>query len=740
MSAPRNIVEGDFSFDSEKKMPAAKKTAFVVFVVLFLMTGVAATQVTAHYAGYSPRLLGEPLFRFGRYKTPVYSPLMMSTWAGVLMRDAATKPVAQKGLLVLLVGIMLDIAICRGIVGKSGNGRLSTLHGTAHWATRKDIEQAGLLPKKGQKDDPGGVYVGGWYDKRAKKLRYLRDTTMSHDLVFAPTGSGKGVGLVLPTLFGWPHSCIILDIKQENWELTAGWRQKEGGSHVIRLDPSDVSGNHATFNPLNEIRLGTVHETADAQNIASMIVDPDGKGMADHWSKTSFDLLTGTILHCMYRAANQHKKGRRDSPCASMYEIVSELSDPDKKDFKEIFAGWLEYGHYTDANGNPTPNPEWDNKPLHPAVKQAAADMIGRDDREGSSVLSSAKSYLTLYRDPILIKNTRVSSFRIMDLMNADKPVSLYLTIKPADLDRLRPFIRLFLTQVVKILANEMEYTDGESKMLHKYPLLLLLDEFPQLGRLEVIEKGVSYTRSYGLKFYLITQDLNQLYKAYTKEEAFSSNCPIRIAYAPNKVETAEMLSKMSGTTTAEMTTESISGEKGGFGMGKKTSSIQVQGVQRPLLTVDECMRLPGAIKEGTGKIVKAGSMLIFSQGFAPVMGRQILYFLDPVFRERSKVPAPKKSDVIRQAGTANPADPAADREAEVKSSPIQKIFSDDSVQSRYDIDSTLIAEEDSSLVRAEALAERVRAFTPDERMAILRPLMRKVVKSILTPDVGALE
>jgi type IV secretion system protein VirD4 len=476
--------------------------------------------------------------------------------------------------------------------------------------------------------------------------------------------------------------------------------------------------------------LGTVYEIADAQNIASIIVDPDGKGMNDHWSKTSYDLLTGTILHCMYRAANQYKKGLRNVPYSSLYEVVSELADPNKTEFREIFEAWLEYGHYTDDEGNPKPNPDWDNQSAHPAVAQYAADMIGREDKEASSVLSTAKSYLTLYRDPILAKNTKTSSFRVMDLMNADKPVSLYLTLKPADLDRLRPFIRLFLTQVVKVLANEMEYVDGQSKMLHKHPLLLLLDEFPSLGRLEVLEKGVSYTRSFGIKFYLITQDLNQLYKAYTKEESFSSNCAIRIAYAPNKVETAELLSKMSGTTTAEMTTESISGPIGGF--GKKSSSIQRQAVQRPLLTVDECMRLPGALKEGSGRIVKAGAMLVFPQGFAPIMGRQILYFLDPVFRERAKERAPTQSDAIQKI--KEPSDTAGP----TPSAEVKTFTSAEETEASGSKEGSNSNESDAKLAQSNAMIARVKELSPEERLAILSPTIRNVIQSVLFAGMKA--
>ena len=146
-------------------------------------------------------------------------------------------------------------------------------------------------------------------------------------------------------------------------------------------------------------------------------------------------------------------------------------------------------------------------------VLNAAQEMINRDDREASSVLSTAISYLTLYRDPIIAKNTSQSSFHIKDLMQNERPVSLYLVVKPVDKDRLKPFVRLFITQVIRRLADEMKFQNGEQIKNYKHRLLLMLDEFPSLGRLQVFEEAIGFIAGYGIKAYLITQDISQLYK-----------------------------------------------------------------------------------------------------------------------------------------------------------------------------------------------------------------------------------
>ena len=154
--------------------------------------------------------------------------------------------------------------------------------------------------------------------------------------------------------------------------------------------------------------------------------------------------------------------------------------------------------------------------------------------------------------------------------------------------------------------------------------------------------KVIAFMAGFGLKAYFIVQDLTQLHSAYTKDENIISNCHIRIAYAPNKVETAKVLSDMTGKTTVVTKKTSLSGSRSGH-LGRASVSVGETG--RALLTPDECMRLPGAKKDANMQIIEAGDMLVFPAGFPPVYGKQILYFLDPVFSERSQIKTPLKSD-----------------------------------------------------------------------------------------------
>jgi type IV secretion system protein VirD4 len=226
--------------------------------------------------------------------------------------------------------------------------------------------------------------------------------------------------------------------------------------------------------------------------------------------------------------------------------------------------------------------------------------------------------------------------------MNHERPVSLYLVVKPVDKDRLRPFVRLFITQVIRRLADEMKFAKGVQLKNYKHRLLLMLDEFPSLGRLQVFEEAIGFIAGYGLKAYLITQDISQLHKIYGKENVISGNCHVQIAYATSNLETAKHLSEASGITTLVKEAESVSGDRGSI--LKKNVSVSLQEISRPLLTVDECMRLRGAEKDAEGKILVPGDMLIFVAGHPAVYGKQMLFFLDKELSKRSQFPAPELS------------------------------------------------------------------------------------------------
>jgi type IV secretion system protein VirD4 len=280
--------------------------------------------------------------------------------------------------------------------------------------------------------------------------------------------------------------------------------------------------------------------------------------------------------------------------------------------------------------------------PNYRIVNASGRDMMDRPEEEGGSVLSTAKSYLSLYRDPVVRENIADSHFRIRDLMHHDDPVSLYIVTRPTDKARLRPLIRILLNMIVRLLAERIEFEGGRPKPVYKHKLLMMLDEFPSLGKLEILQESLAFLAGYGIKCYLICQDINQLKSSrngYGQDESITSNCHIQNAFPPNRVETAEHLSKLTGQTT--VVKEQVS-------KGDKHTSRTLQEVQRSLLTVDECLRMPGpvkGVKDGRDVIERAGDMIIYVAGFPAIYGRQPLYFKDAIFQKRAEVPAPLASD-----------------------------------------------------------------------------------------------
>ena len=607
----------------DQKNSQAWKWAIVALVCLwglmvcFWNTARIATLFDYHSA------LGEPAFVLAGRNW--YWPWKLLEWASQFPQyEEVTRIVDQTYLLgvgVPLILFFIYMASQQGLKGRDD------LHGSARWAEHQDIEKMGYLGSE-------GVYVGGWWEGKKKIHYYLRHNGPEHVLCFAPPRSGKGVGLILPTLLAWPHSSLVLDIKGENFALTAG-HLASLGHKTLRFDPSDSEGASAAFNPLEEIRLDSALSIPDVQQVASMVMDPNGKGLEDYWNKAAFGFFGGAVLHCLIKTLHQQKRP------ASLYDVAVMLEDPNRP-VKEVFDEMLKMDHAAMmaemfpslVERNPA-NPF--GQAAHVYIASAARGMLSKADNELSGVVNTATSNLALYKDPVVAQNISRCDFRLNDLMNFEVPVNLYLVISPADIDRLRPLLRIFVAQLLGRLTERMEFADGASKAGYKHRMLLMLDEFTSLGKLSIVERAIAYMAGYGVKGYFIVQDTKQLNQAYGQDNALMANCHVRIAYAPNLPETAEYLSKMAGTTTVVDKKVSISG---GGGKGGKSRSTSISETSQPLLTPDECMRLPGLSKDAAGNTVP-GDMLIFTAGNPPIYGRQILYFLDPIFSARAKVKAP---------------------------------------------------------------------------------------------------
>ncbi len=610
----------------------------------------AASQYIAARFHYQPAL-GRPLAHWDR--TPLYQPFAWTVWGlrNCTSRDIAVRQPLFEGEMIVLGGAVLSMLVFFAITNRRAR-RLSEnaedLHGSARWASSVDVRATGLTTTK------RGVYVGGWYDVSAKRLHYLRNDGPEHVLAFAPTRSGKGVGLVIPTLLAWSESAVIYDIKGENWAKTAGFRATSG--HVcFKFSPVEAHGS-CRFNPLAEVRLFTARDVSDAQNIADMIIrSGEDSPMERHWEDSAASLTTGMILHACYSAAAE---GRT----ACLADLAGLFTRPgiEFRDTLSEMLGYphdpgLQHGWYTAAGHRAS---------THPVVSEKAQEMLDKESKELSGVLSTAKTALALYSDPLVARNTASSDFRIDDLVNHARPVSLYLVVPPSDKIRLRRLIRLMFTMTVNRLTEQMAFAGSQQKR-NRHRLLFLIDEFPSLNRMEIFADALSYMAGYGLKAYLITQDIRQIVDAYGQNESIVSNCHVRIAFAPNQMETAELLSKMTGTATVQKASFNFSGSR--FSPVMSHVNASVDHVERPLMTPDEIMRLRPPEKKATptGDVITApGDMLIFVSGHYPILGTQMLYFADRELARRAAIAPPSKPQppIAHLPDGLDPAEPIPDQ------------------------------------------------------------------------------
>ena len=548
----------------------------ILVVFSIVIAGVwAATQWAAAMLAYQPEL-GSPWFRLDG--VPIYHPWALFPWW--YHYDAYAPHVFDRaGMFAGASGFVGCAAAIFGSLWRARQSSNVTTYGSARWASRGEIERAGL-------HCDAGVMLG------TLRGRYLRHDGPEHVMAFAPTRSGKGVGLVVPTLLSWTGSAVIHDIKGENWTLTAGWRARF--SHCLLFNPTDASSAH--YNPLVEVRRG-VDEVRDVQNIADILVDPEGAlERRNHWEKTSHSLLVGAILHILYAEEEKTLAG-----------VATFLSDP-QRSFVATLRRMMTTNHLGDDK----------NPKVHPVIASAARELLNKSENERSGVLSTAMSFLGLYRDPTVAEVTSRCDWRIADLIEAKQPLSLYLVIPPSDISRTKPLVRLVLNQIGRRLTERL---DQPGTAPRRHQLLMMLDEFPALGRLDFFETSLAFMAGYGIRAFLIAQSLNQIEKAYGEHNAILDNCHVRVAFATNDERTAKRISDALGTATEQRAMRNYAGHR----LAPWLAHVMVsrQETARQLLTPGEVMQL------------SPDEELVLVSGLAPIRARKLRYFRDRNFAAR---------------------------------------------------------------------------------------------------------
>lgn len=635
------------------KKETKKKISAVVFLSSFFFALWGATQTFAKYTGYA-KGLGKPLMIVKQI--PVYSPHKYLEWGK--FKDNAPQAY-QKANGSFFMGIMLGMLLVGAINYKK---QKVTTHGSAEWASKSDIDEMGFFPykdpKKYEKDykysgtlelyrknilnnedikkelrEPeykkDGVFVG-----RDKWGRDLIDNSSGHIMMIAKTGGGKGVSVVLTTLWTWKGGSLVNDIKGENWQYTAAYRRNVLGHKVFRFHATadGVKSVSCKYNPMVEIRKATVFEYQDARLIAETLISPNKEKDA-FFGPSAVNYLTAVILHVLYIKQN------KVASLADVYRFITSPDSSEEDKLEQMKAGIHNpygkenlfeeiYGEVITLNDEERPR-------THPIVSRMGAEMLGRADKERSGIISSAKTELMPFIVPTIAKNTSDSDFRIDDLMNYKVPVDLYFVTPPNAVDMTSALLKLFLNQIVFVLTNNMEINDSGENVAFKHRFLFLMDELPAIGRVDLFHKAISYIRGYGMKALIIIQDMKQLKAAYGENNSFLGNMSTTIYYSTNDVDTAAYIEKRIGNTTVQTTSKSYKG--GGF---LPTVNYSKSYAGRPLITAAEIHNMT----EKTSIILKAGAK--------PIQGILAKWFEDKGFKDRIKR-YPKlgdnaKSDKIR--------------------------------------------------------------------------------------------
>lgn len=509
--------------------------AFCAAAAVFVAACSAATEWVAQKL-QNPIELGAPWFWLGHvgYFNPFAALTLWFKYAGKRTTPVHVQLILWAAFAISVFGGLLLGYIVYCFVSlfrdQDSTAHNQSLHGSARWATPEEIKKTGML------DATDGVYIGGWRNPKTGYLHYLLHNGPESVLLFAPSRSGKGMSCIIPTLLQWRSSVFVYDLKGENFELTAGFRQKMG-QRVLRFAPS-LPQESCCFNPLLEIRFGTNHDVSDATNVAEAVIrNGDDNTLYKHFEDAAVDLVTAGILHLGYMK-------RREGKSASLPDVLSFYSAPGE-DFVDVLTRMQREVH--DPGGESSPVMKWRDfrgnpTVTHPYVAEAVQRQLNRADREGSGVQSSIVTPMSIYGDPLVKQTVCNSDFSVRDLVYGGNPMSLYFKVPPPDQSRLRPLVRLFLEMIFNRLMSELDAS------AQRRQLLLMLDEFPQLKHMPTLEQKLSVMAGYKIRAFLITQTLSQIYAEYGQNESITANCNVKTAFQTDDLPTCKILSDSPAT------------------------------------------------------------------------------------------------------------------------------------------------------------------------------------------------
>lgn len=480
-----------------------------------------------------------------------------------------------------------------------------SLHGDARFARRSEIARAGLFADH-------GLFLGRY------GRRYLVLGGQQGAIVCAPPRADKGTAIVVPNLLSWPGSLICLDVKLENWRITAGFRESIG--QVCHLfNPLDEAGNTACWNPLSYVSSDPNLRINDVQRIGAILF-PDVPGTDPFWIASGRSMFLGMTLYVL----------ETPSLPATLGEVLRQGMASDAEGFsahwKRVIGG-RQSGKY----------------PLSQQCVRAISDLMDLAPVTASSIRKTFTSRLDLFANPLLDAATSRNDF---DLRNLRKhPISIYLGINPGDLQLLRPLLNLFIEQTLSLQTRELPEHNPELR----YQLLALLDEAAAPGRIPILSQAISYLPGYNVRVMLVIQAYSQLREIYglNNADTMMKSLAARILYAPKDFAEANEISQELGMTTVKV----VSRSKPVFNLAdmkaKRSHSVTVNEQKRPLL-------LPQEVKE-----LGRDRELILYEGLRPILAKKNRYFEDRLFRKRL-LPPPTRATPERSQSPRGPIEPTA--------------------------------------------------------------------------------
>jgi type IV secretion system protein VirD4 len=527
--------------------------------------GVAIALAIASMIGWL--ILGLPI--------AAYDPLKMPAFVWYYRGDPQVVRAMAGGLVAggLLLGGLIYALWARG----------APLHGAARFAREGEIRRHGFRAK-------AGIVLG------RKGGRFLIFGGSEHVIVEAPTRSGKGTGIVIPNLLTWQGSVVVLDVKRENYNASAGFRAHYG-QQVFLFNPTDREGRTARYNPLAYIdRADSDDVIIELQKIATMLfVAPDhGEAFWANGARTGFAGVGAWLAETS------------DEPL-TMGAIYRHLTEGDARAFfkKEL----------ADANLN-----------LSAACRTALADFAGGSDNSFADIKKTITNVLGLWLNPLVDAATAASDFDLRELRK--RHMSIYLGVSPDELERVAPLYNLLFQQLIDL--NVRELPDETSAI----PVLVILDEFARLGRASVIASAFSYVAGYGIRLLPVIQSRSQLRGVYGEHVAdeIIANCGVEVAFTPKELRVANELSERIGTIGQESVTRMLSIQ--GL-LANRSKSISEQ--RRALLLPQELMQFP------------KDRLILLRGGIPPIIGTKLAWFQSRFFQKRA-FPPPVVPPIARAA------------------------------------------------------------------------------------------